>query len=87
MMNNEVKQDVETKPSTTEMLENVFGASTVQNQQQKEEKSRFGFPQNNNYNVADYRSLVKILVCAVKSITWGCSACKVSLDCLLKDIF
>lgn len=72
-----MKQDLETKPTTTELLENVLGTSTIQNQQ-KEEKSRFGFPQYNNYNVADYRSLVKILVCAVKSITWGCSACKVS---------
>ncbi|XP_046480160.1 transformation/transcription domain-associated protein [Neodiprion pinetum] len=41
-------------------------------------KSKFGFPpsQAMNYNVADYRSLVKTLVCGVKTITWGCANCK-----------
>ncbi|XP_015602005.1 transformation/transcription domain-associated protein [Cephus cinctus] len=41
-------------------------------------KSKFGFPasQATNYNVADYRSLVKTLVCGVKTITWGCANCK-----------
>ncbi|XP_028982080.1 transformation/transcription domain-associated protein [Diachasma alloeum] len=44
----------------------------------KETKSKFGFPQSQstNYNVADYRSLVKTLVCGVKTITWGCANCK-----------
>lgn len=63
------------KPNPAELLENAL--ATTQGAQQKEEKSKFGFPQNNNYNVADYRSLVKTLVCGVKTITWGCSACKV----------
>lgn len=27
-----------------------------------------------SYNVADYRNLVKTLVCGVKTITWGCSS-------------
>ncbi|KAJ8954217.1 hypothetical protein NQ318_005812 [Aromia moschata] len=62
------------KPNPAEMLENAL--ASAQGPQQKEEKSKFGFPQNNNYNVADYRSLVKTLVCGVKTITWGCSACK-----------
>ncbi|XP_066597811.1 transformation/transcription domain-associated protein isoform X1 [Prorops nasuta] len=41
-------------------------------------KSKFGFPspQAMNYNVADYRSMVKTLVCGVKTITWGCANCK-----------
>ncbi|XP_033222256.1 transformation/transcription domain-associated protein [Belonocnema kinseyi] len=48
-----------------------------------ESKSKFGFPlsQVANYNVADYRSLVKTLVCGVKTITWGCANCK-SIDAL-----
>lgn len=29
-------------------------------------------------SVTDYRSLVKTLVCGVKTITWGCTACKAS---------
>ncbi|KAL4715075.1 hypothetical protein ACJJTC_012122 [Scirpophaga incertulas] len=42
-----------------------------------EEKSRIGFPtsQINNLNVSDYRTLVKTLVCGVKTITWGCASC------------
>ncbi|XP_017777683.1 PREDICTED: transformation/transcription domain-associated protein isoform X2 [Nicrophorus vespilloides] len=47
---------------------------------QKEEKSKFGFPQPTNYNVSEYRSLVKTLVCGVKTITWGCSACKIGIN-------
>ena len=64
------------KPNPAEILENAL--ASTQGIQQKEEKSKFGFPQNSNYNVADYRSLVKTLVCGVKTITWGCSACKSS---------
>ncbi|KAG5864322.1 hypothetical protein JTB14_004435 [Gonioctena quinquepunctata] len=69
-----VKIEQEVKPNPAELLENVL--ANAQGTQNKEEKSKFGFPQNNNYNVADYRSLVKTLVCGVKTITWGCSACK-----------
>lgn len=44
----------------------------------KEGKSKFFISQSQqvNYNVADYRSLVKTLVCGVKTITWGCANCK-----------
>ncbi|XP_028179424.1 transcription-associated protein 1 isoform X3 [Ostrinia furnacalis] len=43
-----------------------------------EEKSKIGFPssQMSNLNVGDYRTLVKTLVCGVKTITWGCASCK-----------
>lgn len=46
--------------------------------QNKEDKSKFGFPtsQASNYSVADCRSLVKTLVCGAKTITWGCASCK-----------
>ncbi|KAG8225079.1 hypothetical protein J437_LFUL000058 [Ladona fulva] len=46
---------------------------------EEKDKSRFGFPasQSANYSVTDCRSLVKTLVCGVKTITWGCSSCKV----------
>lgn len=70
-----VGQDKDVKPNSSELLEGVLGST--QGMQIKEEKSKFGFPQNLSYNVADYRSLVKTLVCGVKTITWGCSACKV----------
>ncbi|XP_012269997.1 transformation/transcription domain-associated protein isoform X2 [Orussus abietinus] len=48
------------------------------NEEKDAGKSKFGFPasQASNYNVADYRSLVKTLVCGVKTITWGCANCK-----------
>lgn len=65
------------KPNPAEVLENAL-ATTTPGAAQKEEKTKFGFPQNNTYNVSDYRSLVKTLVCGVKTITWGCSACKSS---------
>lgn len=44
-----------------------------------EEKSKIGFLSNqmSNLNVGDYRTLVKTLVCGVKTITWGCASCKV----------
>jgi hypothetical protein len=73
--NSDVKVE-DVKPNPAEVLENAL--ASTQGAQPKEEKSKFGFPQNNNYNVADYRSLVKTLVCGVKTITWGCSACKSS---------
>ena len=31
-----------------------------------------------NVAVADYREMVKTLVCGVKTITWGAGSCKVS---------
>lgn len=74
-MQQQVGQDKDVKPNSSELLEGAL--ATTQMTQIKEEKSKFGFPQNLNYNVADYRSLVKTLVCGVKTITWGCSACKV----------
>uniref|UniRef100_T1JAK1 Transformation/transcription domain-associated protein n=1 Tax=Strigamia maritima TaxID=126957 RepID=T1JAK1_STRMM len=51
----------------------------------KEDKNKFGFPtsQMNNYTVADCRSLVKTLVCGVKTITWGTGSCKVGGDASL----
>ena len=43
-----------------------------------EKKTKFGFPQSQaaNYSVSDCRSLVKTLVCGVKTITWGLSNTK-----------
>ena len=44
----------------------------------REEKTKFGFPPSPsiNYSIADCRSLVKTLVCGVKTITWGIPSCK-----------
>ncbi|XP_072179557.1 transformation/transcription domain-associated protein-like [Diadema setosum] len=39
-----------------------------------------GLTHFNNYSVVDCRSLVKTVVCGVKTITWGVSACKVVAD-------
>ena len=39
-----------------------------------------GFSPPNNLNVAEYRSLVKTLVCGVKTITWGCPNLKSNLS-------
>nr|CAH7738958.1 unnamed protein product [Callosobruchus chinensis] len=69
------KTEIDSKSNVTDVLESVL-SQTAGAAAKEEPKSKFGFPQNNNYNVADYRSLVKTLVCGVKTITWGCSACK-----------
>ncbi|KAI1279605.1 Transformation/transcription domain-associated protein [Halotydeus destructor] len=39
----------------------------------KDDKQKFGFPAGpaNNFTVADCKSLIKTLVCGVKTITWG----------------
>ncbi|PSN44253.1 Transcription-associated protein 1 [Blattella germanica] len=49
---------------------------------EERDKSKFGFPtsQAANYSVTDCRSLVKTLVCGVKTITWGCASCKSNAD-------
>ena len=72
----EIKMEVDVKTGLCDVLESTLPGGSGN---QKDEKSKFGFPQSNNYNVADYRSLVKTLVCGVKTITWGCAACKVRL--------
>lgn len=64
----DIKIEPDLKPETLESALNGNG---------KEEKPRFGFNQAQNYNVADYRSLVKTLVFGVKTINWGCTTCKV----------
>ncbi|XP_044007561.1 transformation/transcription domain-associated protein isoform X2 [Aphidius gifuensis] len=53
-------------------------SSTINNDDKDNGKSKFGFPQPQvaNYNIAEYRALVKTLVCGVKTITWGCANCK-----------
>ena len=65
-------------PPTTEVKTEDAKPQTIDPNDDKESKSKFGFPpsQAANYNVADYRSLVKTLVCGVKTITWGCANCK-----------
>ncbi|XP_050299225.1 transcription-associated protein 1 isoform X2 [Anthonomus grandis grandis] len=62
--------DVKTEP--TESLDSLSGSQPAE----KETKSRFGAPQPINFNVSDYRSLVKTLVCGVKTITWVASSRK-----------
>ncbi|XP_045469394.1 transcription-associated protein 1 isoform X2 [Harmonia axyridis] len=69
----DVKMEQDQKPSVDILDASLSGS---QGSQPKEERSKFGFPQFNNFNVSDYRSLVKTLVCGVKTITWGCSSFK-----------
>lgn len=42
--------------------------------------SSIGIPPPANLNVVEYRSLVKTLVCGVKTITWGLASCKSSFN-------
>lgn len=44
--------------------------------EQTSKLSSIGIPPPANLNVAEYRSLVKTLVCGVKTITWGLASCK-----------
>nr|CAH7738954.1 unnamed protein product [Callosobruchus chinensis] len=78
------KAEIDSKSNVTDILESVL-SQTAGAAPKEEPKSKFGFPQNNNYNVADYRSLVKTLVCGVKTITWGCSACKTTTGTLIQS--
>lgn len=55
-----------------EELKTTFSFPTANTESlNKDEKSKFGFPlaPSNNYTIADCRSLVKTLVCGVKTIT------------------
>ncbi|KAF5284945.1 hypothetical protein FQA39_LY16900 [Lamprigera yunnana] len=71
---NDVKLETDFK-TNSEFLESSLSDNTNAT---KEGRSKIGFStyQSCSYNVADYRSLVKTLVCGVKTITWGCAACK-----------
>ncbi|XP_064648217.1 transformation/transcription domain-associated protein-like isoform X2 [Lineus longissimus] len=69
------------QPPTTPLIKTEDGKAppvfpTVE--KDKEEKSKIGVlpAQTNTYFVADCRSLVKTLVCGVKTITWGTASCK-----------
>lgn len=62
-------------PNSREILGLEVSAS-----EQASKLSSIGFPPPNNLNVAEYRSLVKTLVCGVKTITWGCASCKSPLN-------
>lgn len=44
--------------------------------EQTSKLSSIGIPPAANLNVVEYRSLVKTLVCGVKTITWGLASCK-----------
>uniref|UniRef100_A0AAR5Q8F1 FAT domain-containing protein n=1 Tax=Dendroctonus ponderosae TaxID=77166 RepID=A0AAR5Q8F1_DENPD len=68
------KLESESKTDSTDILESL---NTIQSDAGLV-KSRFGSQQNttNTYSVAEYRSLVKTLVCGVKTITWVCCSRK-----------
>lgn len=59
---------------TTEHRDPLAMELTVAEQASK--LSSIGFPAPPNLNVVEYRSLVKTLVCGVKTITWGLASCK-----------
>lgn len=96
MNKSKVQQQAASQYSTSNSTSNSTQTPTqssgeVKNEEQKlpltepvsfGEKSKFGFPtsQAQNYLVADCRSLVKTLVCGVKTITWGIAACKSSSE-------
>lgn len=46
----------------------------------KEDRQKFGLPPLNILSVPDCRSVVKTLVCGVKTITWGTASCKGAND-------
>lgn len=43
----------------------------------REDRCKLSSLPSSNLSVAEYRTLVKTLVCGVKTITWGCATCKV----------
>ncbi|XP_023247442.1 transformation/transcription domain-associated protein [Copidosoma floridanum] len=76
--------NVDAKSTSQEDIKDIKPSlAELQQQEEKESKSKFGFPSqqpvpNQHCNVVDCRSLVKTLVCGVKTITWGCANCKAS---------
>ncbi|XP_060810438.1 transcription-associated protein 1 isoform X2 [Amyelois transitella] len=67
-----------TSTAEVKVEEEKFSPDFLDSTTKPEDKSKIGFPasQMNNLNVGDYRTLVKTLVCGVKTITWGCASCK-----------
>lgn len=63
-----------TPNSNSETREPLSMDLTVAEQTSK--LSSIGIAPPTNLNVAEYRSLVKTLVCGVKTITWGLASCK-----------
>lgn len=51
--------------------------------EQREDVKKFGFPISpmQTYSFSECRSLVKTVVCAVKTISWGIASCKVGNTC------
>ncbi|XP_048245320.1 transformation/transcription domain-associated protein-like isoform X4 [Haliotis rufescens] len=81
----DTKATIEVKPGLPETPKDenkTFAASIAESSKEKEDsnktQNRFGVTpsQYNVYSVADCRSLVKTLVCGVKTITWGVLSCK-----------
>lgn len=59
------------QPPQQEELKTTFSFPTASAESlNKDEKSKFGFPQASNYTIAECRNLVKTLVCGVKTITF-----------------
>ncbi|KAL9705143.1 hypothetical protein quinque_008661 [Culex quinquefasciatus] len=65
----------QTPAATSDSAKDFLGLDLSDN---SSKLTTIGFPQPNNLNVTEYRSLVKTLVCGVKTITWGCPAAKTS---------
>lgn len=63
-----------TTNSTTEIRDSITMDLAVTDQTSK--LCSIGIPPPANLNVSEYRSLVKTLVCGVKTITWGLASCK-----------
>lgn len=70
----DVKNVITPPPALIEPLANV------KTEERDAGKSKFGFPPSMaaSYSVTDCRSLVKTLVCGVKTITWRCASFKSS---------
>lgn len=67
----------ETKPEDTRPSLMFFDANRDEKEKMLKLAARSTGPV---YSVTECRSLVKTLVCGVKTITWGCAACKTPLD-------
>ena len=71
-----------TTPATPSVLTQPPSLSAILAEKEKEDgKSKTYVPSSSSiystYSVTDCRSLVKTVVCGVKTITWGVSSCKV----------
>jgi len=74
------EKKADTEQTVEEILSRGFSSADGST---KEDGRRYGFPQTpmQSYVFHECRTLVKTVVCAVKTISWGIASCKPRVKC------